>query len=515
MYIKIIIFLSVFFMATYANAYECRTPSSEEVDIIYINGIGTDIFSFYDNVETLDDSVLVNFPKFSRLTSVFNETWGKPLDVVQSLAQLEQEYIRDHVSGDYMMNIIDIQSYAFQIFAANLILADQEMVQKNITVSEQLQAAAGTFPGGGQAALGSQWGINMLRQKYVDNAVKTYRDKFDGNLPEMSVELVAKVDNLMRANKPFIILGHSQGSIIAKQIYRIIEDNINTSGAKPYEDYKSNLFGRYELASMTDWNAAELSNERTDYLVLHSDSVQSAVDAAINLQTWGGYDIVNYNAPHWMWDKDPGLELDLDMFHDSDRDILGHSLKTYADFFPQLNERSRASLEQIRQNLQVCQPPPPPPDVLRSCSSGIVLKGNSGYAVIEHNLGQKFGGINFHFNAHHNETVQVSINGNPVIDDAETLNTVSSTVLKDRDTGNVVWAIPKDLWTYDRETVERIKVESYPNSVYAGISTTLGTIWVEENPHNDNIIYVKVEPDSFIASSSKWDLSISCPHTNN
>lgn len=476
----------------------CRIPSASEVEIVYINGIATNYSDFRKNVKRLDKSILRDYPLFSEYTSVHNETWGKPLDIVQSLAQIEQEYIRDYVVNNKIgfRNLMDVKLLGYALYAANMSMEDQAYIQQKIGSDAQLKASYGIFPGGGKSALGNTWAMAMLKKKYADDVVRTYNEQFNDNLPELSVRLLSKLENLMTANKPFIILGHSQGTIVAKQVYTILEDFIDRD-KQPYESYKSNLFGRYELASMNAWKSDDIANLKTNYLVLASDTVQSWVDNLINLQTLGAYDIVNYNSPSTPWDP---ISSPLDIYSNTTLDALGHGLVLYAGEFNNLDERSISALDKIRQNLRVCDEPEAEPIELAECGAQTRRIFFSGTGIYHFDLGQKFTKANLSFWSEDGDPwYSLSVNDVPL----GNVGGEPEYYLYNIRTGD-----SKEFSRKDREYVESQR-RYYPNYHIRRHLFYSHDFWVEENKNNHNMATVSVIESKY-NQDAKWSLQVGC-----
>lgn len=404
----------VFFLlmsVIHAHANSCRTPSRGEVEVIYVNGILTDYTSFENNVTDLSSGILNGY-KFSASTSVHNPTWGATLDVIQSLAQLEQNYLRDNSHKSVKDMRVDMTLVAYQAISTGI--AKEMLVE---SVSESLPKALRDFLSIGESfeeamdklalaaelthtnPLGNEASTKLMIEQYTQDAVKMFEQHSASSSLDIAPNLSKKIFNLFYLNKPFILLGHSQGTIIVNQAYRILKDDANGDFA-----YKNQLFGKYEIASMNPWSSSDFSDPRADYMVLHSDRVQDGVDIAMRFQSRGAIDPVNETDPfvrHYQEDAiaSGGIE-DNDLYYSFSRDATGHGLQNYVKAYPRLSQRSIERLDYIRRNLRVCDEPKQEVndarDELNTCPSDVFFHNKtSDRETIRFNAGQKGGAVTF------------------------------------------------------------------------------------------------------------------------
>ncbi|MFK4752124.1 hypothetical protein [Oceanobacter antarcticus] len=352
------------------SAVECKIPSEDEVAILYINGIDTDGGAFKKNVKNLKDGILKNYKNFSLDTSVHNPTWGMVLDVHQALAQLEQDMIRSNPNG---MSIADNRVYHVKLAAAKLMLEGEQLKSRedfeeierylsNIDDANAIydirdaQSTIEMLKNSSDQELANLDPVDILQMaltteayqsiinQYIYATKEMYKASFESNLPEIAPALFAQVEHLLQNNEPFIVLGHSQGTIIGKQLVQILDDFIDEIAPKQIGE--SEMYGLMELASMNlDIESNWSSSSRAKQTTLFSDIVQRVVASTIYSQTNGRYSL---HSPT------NGFHFEYFNFDDS----YGHGLASYAKDYPSLNNINVGKIERIRKSLRVCEEKP-------------------------------------------------------------------------------------------------------------------------------------------------------------
>ena len=408
--------------APFSYASSCRVPAKNEVEIIYVNGIHTEWRAFEENVALLKNGVLDGY--IFGDSSVHNATWGIPLDVLQSLTQLEQDYFRENTGKTFKEMRVDMLEFANFLIAPERIEASviklnnslrnyQNLDSVNLDVLGRLEQRIGMVD---SAALGNSKMAKLLIEKYKRDAIATYNDQFSSNLPEIHSDLNQRIFNLLYQNKPFILLGHSQGSIIVKQAYQRLKDGMDSDNLT----YKQDLFGKYEIASMNPWSAEQMASPKEDYMVLYTDYVQDAVDFAIYVQTNGDVDIVDESDPYIRnVEGDRGLygyTIDYRRFYNFKLDLTGHGLATYVanKDYPDFNYRTVQRLDNIRKNLKICDEPEEVKIVnesLRGCDGGVEYRNRTNGITIDFNAGQKATKVRLFANGFITMDVNMYLNG--------------------------------------------------------------------------------------------------------
>ncbi len=460
--------LMVSYSSTFANS--CRVPDRDEVEVIYVNGIDTDNDGFEKNVITLKNGLLKDYPKFNKDISVHNGTFGRPLDIVQSLSQLEQSFYYENAGNDYKKMRIDLSTIAF-LLTANAVGVEKlkgyfssgDAYQKSVEKIGDMESLIKN------SALGSEFFTKILRDKYVADAKLTFEQAFSKTLPEVHSDLMPRLYNLIKNNKPFILLGHSQGTIIVNQASTILRNSIIDSK----RGYQKDLFGRYEIASMNPWSSDDIASSKADYIVLYTDWVQDLVDKGLRFQTAGEIDPVNESDPfirHLEADRNLNNRIiDYWLYWDKS-DKLGHSVDTYVKTFPNLTQRSVERLDNIRKSLRVCDEPEEAKVVkqsLRGCQNGVLHQNLTGGFTINFNAGQISRPVSL-YKKGSMKSMKVYENG--------TLVSVSANPFGD------------------------IRI-SFPEGGWTTVTTT------EDNYETDNIVSVVVEE----ADGYSYDVGVYCP----
>lgn len=415
---KIIISVFLLMLAGFSHSSEeCRTPTKDEVDIIYINGIDTPDEKFKKNIGILKEKLLKDYKGFSESGSVHNPSWGVALDVVQSLAQIETEFIVQHSDQNFELMIKDVRELSFLMRAVGAVT--QPGSASDPSEFERYYITHGKFPtmGGNDLphALGNNYAFQMLKRKYELDSIHFYENQFKNSIPEVHETLMNRLYNNLNTNRPFVLLGHSQGTIVAKQAYNVLMNSLLSEDANHFQ---KDLFGRYEIASMNEWSSDDHSSEKLNYMVLWSDWVQHVVKWAMFEHSNGYYSIVGPTDPspadytesvsigNWGYQN---VSSDNNWkFYSAAKDITGHGVANYTRDYDELVARGKGKLEGIIGALQVCNKPIEPIE----CEITPDDSGSSGTYHFEKDLGNSAAKITWKFNAIEvPDAINIKLNG--------------------------------------------------------------------------------------------------------
>lgn len=172
-----------------------------------------------------------------------------------------------------------------------------------------------------------------------------YEKALDNTLTDLFPEAKERISGFHASNKPFYLVGHSQGTLIVEQLSNWIDYEIQ-QGAEGFGQHQDRLYGVYQLSSM-NWDIMSMSSGRGNHSTVDTDKMRVLANLRAKMLT--GLELIPPNEFGYT-----SKQKAVGPFGSTVPDTLNHLISFYLGQEPEMDIRHNTRIESIRGNMLVC-----------------------------------------------------------------------------------------------------------------------------------------------------------------